>query len=153
MAADLLLAVARETDVHRQRIRGRELLRALQQHPELALVVGDAARVGPLVAHRQLERLRLPLVQRRGRLHVEVAVEEDGRLAVGTAGSRDLAERELAFAERRQLGGSAGPADEVAHPFACAMHLLCVGGIGADARDREELAELRLPRLVHGGGL
>ena len=48
---------------------------------DLALVVAGAARVDVVAAHFGLERRRLPLVQRIGRLHVVVAVEEDGRLA------------------------------------------------------------------------
>ena len=50
VAADLLLAVAREAQVDRQRVRLDEPLRRLEDDPELALVVGDAARVRPLVA-------------------------------------------------------------------------------------------------------
>ena len=49
VAADLLLAVAREAEVDRQRVRLDEPLRRLEQDAELALVVGDAARVRPLV--------------------------------------------------------------------------------------------------------
>ena len=60
LAADLLLAVRDEADVDRERSVGGEQAGRVQQHPELALVVRDAARVEPLVADRRLERIRLP---------------------------------------------------------------------------------------------
>ncbi len=84
VAADLFLAVAREAQVDRQPAFGREQLRALEQRPELALVVRDAARVQPLAAHGRLERLALPELERRRRLHVEVAVDEDRRRVCGS---------------------------------------------------------------------
>ena len=43
-----------------------ELLGRLQLHPELALVVGDAARVEPLAADGRLERIGLPELERVG---------------------------------------------------------------------------------------
>ena len=107
VAADLLLAVEREAEIDRQRVRLDEPLRGLEHEQELALVVGDAARVRPLAADLELERVGLPEVERRGRLDVEVVVDEDGRRVAGAVGGRDLAEHELALAERRQLGGAA----------------------------------------------
>ena len=47
VAADLLLAVERDAEVDRQRARLDEPLRGLEHEPELALVVGDAARRTP----------------------------------------------------------------------------------------------------------
>ena len=78
LPADLLLAVAGDPQMltGSAPVRG-EQRRALQQRPELALVVRDAARVEPLVANRRLERLAVPELERRRRLHVEVAVDED----------------------------------------------------------------------------
>ena len=142
-AADLLLAVAREAQVDRQRVRLDELLRGLQQDEELALVVGDAARVRPLVLDRELERVGLPELERRRRLHVEVAVAEDGRRVLRIVRRADLAERELLLAERRQLGGAADPPDEVADPLAGALDVVAVRRIGADPRDRDELTAAR----------
>src|SRR5205814_10137427 len=153
VAADLLLAVAGEAQVDRERVRLDELLRRLEQDEDLALVVGDAARVRPAVPHRQLERLALPEVERRGRLHVEVAVAEDRGRPLGVAGRRDLAQRELLLAERGQLGGAPDPADELADPLPGALHVLAVRRVGTHARNRDELTELVAPGLVHGARL
>ena len=51
VATRLLLAVADHTEAHGERPVGDELLDRLQLHPELALVVGNTARVEPLAAH------------------------------------------------------------------------------------------------------
>ena len=56
------------------------------------------------------------------------------------------------FAVVLELGLPAGGADEVAHPLAGAHDVAGVRGIGADARDAEELGELLHPvcrRLRH----
>ena len=116
--ADLLLAVAGDADVHGQCVLGGKRRRSLEQQVELALVVGDAARVQPLVADRRLERRALPPVERGRRLDVEVAVDEDGCGRVGIAGRPQLAERERPPVEVGQLGGAAGGADERAQPLA-----------------------------------
>ena len=63
-AADLLLAVAGEAHVHRQLTRLGEQFRRLHQPEELPLVVGDPPRVEPSVAAAELERLRLPELER-----------------------------------------------------------------------------------------
>ena len=60
VAADLLLAVEREAEVDRQRARLDEPLRRLEEEPELALVVGDAAPVRPLAADRRARTGRTP---------------------------------------------------------------------------------------------
>ena len=103
VAADLLLAVARDPDVHGELGVLRQELRRLDERVQLALVVGDPAAVVPAVALGQLERRRLPQVDRRGRLHVVVAVDHDRRRAAVAGGGRDLPEDELALAERRHL--------------------------------------------------
>ena len=74
LAADLLLAVRDDAQVDRQGALGREQARRVSEHPELALVVGGAPRVEPLAADGRLERVRLPEIERRRRLHVEVRV-------------------------------------------------------------------------------
>ena len=83
MAAALLLAVTGEPHVHGQRALGCEERRGLEQEVELALVVGDAARIEPAVPDRRLERRALPSVERIRRLNVEVTVRDDGRRGVG----------------------------------------------------------------------
>ena len=79
MAAGLLLPVAADPQVDGQLVAGAQLLRRLQEHEELALVVGDAASVEPFVAKRRFERVGLPQLERRRRLDVEVPVTDDGR--------------------------------------------------------------------------
>ena len=79
LTADLLLGVEREADVHRQLAGGGELARGLDEDEQLSLVVGDTACVEPAVALGELERRRLPEIERIRRLHVEVRVAEDGR--------------------------------------------------------------------------
>ena len=79
VAAGLLLAVAADPQVDGQLAAGAQLLRRLQEHEELALVVGDAASVEPFVAKRRFERVGLPQLERRRRLDVEVPVTDDGR--------------------------------------------------------------------------
>ena len=149
VAADLLLPVAGEAEVDRERVRLDEPLRRLEQDPDLALVVGDPARVRPLVADGQLVRVGLPEVERRRRLHVEVPVAEHRRRGCRIVRRGNLAERELLLPERRQLRGAADPPDEVADPLARPLHVLAVRGIRAHARDRDELLQLLVPGLIH----
>ena len=116
LAADLLLAVRDDANVDRQRAVGCEQTGRVQQHPELALVVGDAAGVDPFVANRRLERVGLPELERRRRLHVEVAVAEDRRRTRGVGRRSDLADderslpvRDRARPRRRRAGSSPRP--------------------------------------------
>ena len=61
-------------------------LGGLEVHDELALVVAGAAGVDDVVLVARLERRPHPLVERIGRLHVVVAVDEHRRGALaGTA--------------------------------------------------------------------
>ena len=153
VAADLLFAVAREAQVDRKRVRLDELLRRLQEDEELALVVGDPARIRPLVLDRERERVALPQLERRGRLHVEMPVTENRRGVLGIGRGPDLAERELLLAERRQIGGAADAPDEVADPLARPLHVLAVRRIGAHRGNRQKFTEFVVPGLVHGARL
>ena len=101
VAADLLLAVAAEPDVDRQLARPCELAGGREQQVELALVVDRAAAVEVAVAELRLERIALPELERRRRLHVEVAVAEDGRRRPASGGG-DLADRERAGRSSRR---------------------------------------------------
>ena len=81
---DFLLAF--EDDLHVDReLPGLLQVRldGLEVHEDLALVVGRAARVDLAVANGGFKRRRLPQLERVDRLHVVVAVEEDGRRALG----------------------------------------------------------------------
>ncbi len=112
----------------------------LDRDEHRSLVVRHAARVEPSIANRRRERRTVPLVERVGRLHVVVPVDERGQrarraepLAVhdGIAGRRDRADRDRSGGRelrrdpsrrRRDVGG--------------------VRGIGAHARNRRELDQL-----------
>ena len=119
--------------------------RALQQRPELALVVGDAARVKPLVADGRLERLRCPRARA-----APAAARRSGRRRGSSARRRarraDLADRRAAAASLDELGLAAGAPHEVAHPLPRPPHVAGVRGVRADARDAEQLARARRAR-------
>jgi hypothetical protein len=153
VAADLLLAVAGDPDVHRKRTLRAEQRGGLQQRIELALVVGDAARVEPLAADRGLERRALPELERRRRLDVEVPVDENRRRPVGAAGGPQLADDERTFAVGNEVGLTARGENEVAYPLAREDDVARVGGLGADARDAQELGELVQPGRIHGAAV
>src|SRR5918999_1669168 len=149
VAADLLLAVAGDSYVHRQRIRRGELGRRAELRVQLTLVVDGAARVEPAVANGRLEGRRHPLVERRRRLHVEVAVDENRGRILGVRGGANLAYGErISSAAGYDVGASAGLPNEVAHPLASASHVVGVRGVGANARDAKEVLELLQPRLI-----
>ena len=149
VAAGLLLAVAGEAEVDRELSGARELLRRLEQHVQLALVVDDAARDEVLAVHGRIERAAVPEVERRRRLDVEVAVAEHrGRAAV--RGRTDLADGERLSLPVDQLGVAARAADAFADPFARALHVIRVRRVGAHARDAQELGKLVEPGLLHG---
>ena len=115
VAPHLLLAVARDAQVDRELARGREQLRRLEEHVQLALVVDDAAAEEPTVALDELERLGLPELERIGRLDVEVPVAEDRRRASprrrrrGSRRSREAAPPTARPRPRLPRGGRAPP--------------------------------------------
>ena len=117
LPADLLLAVRDDAEVDRERALGREQPGRVQEHPQLALVVGDAARVQPLAADRRLEGIRLPELERRRRLDVEVAVAEDRRRARRLPRRGDLADDERPLAPRDELRLAAAAPDLVRDPL------------------------------------
>ena len=151
VAADLLLTVGDDSDVHGQRVLLSKQLGRLQEREELALVVGDAARVVPAVALGELERRRLPEVERGGRLDVVVPVDHHGRrIAAAVRVRRDVADDQFSLPVLDELGLTACALDEVAHPFRRAAHVGFMSRVGTDARDRDELAQLVNPGLLHG---
>ena len=141
-SADLLLAVTAEADVHGQLPVARQIRGGAKQRPELALVVGDASRVEPAVAHLGLEGLAFPQLERRGRLHVEVAVAEDQRSSARVVARRDEAVDEGPLARPGELCRSAGAANELEDPVGRGSHVARPGWIGAHARDPQKLDKL-----------
>ena len=142
VAADLLLAVAREPDVHRQLALGAQQLDRLQKHEQVRLVVRDTARVEDAVAVRQLERWRLPELERVGRLDVEVRVAEDGRRRAGVTGRGHLADDKRLARRLDHVRLPSGRPDALAHPLGGAPHVGGLRVISADRRDRYQLGKL-----------
>ena len=141
VGAQLLLALDQHPDVARERPVDREQrLDRRERREDLALVVGDAARVEAAVAHLGLERRRGPeLVRRRG-LDVVVAVDEDGRRALGV---EPLAVDDRVAARLEQADAlEADPLEVAEEPPRSGVHVGGVLGRGADARDAQELAQL-----------
>ena len=141
LPAALLLALDDEVDVERRHAVGiaRGLV-GLEQAVDLALVVGGAAAVEAPLAHGGVERRRLPLLERIGRLDVIVPVDEQ----------RGLPRHPRAL---RPHDGMSFSLDEVHHGAAQAAELVhqphggapAVGRMGRErthARDRKELGQL-----------
>ena len=77
---DFLVALEEEAEVHRRAAGALQpRLGRREVHEELALVVAGAAGVDDVVLVARLERRPHPLVERIGRLHVVVAVDEHRR--------------------------------------------------------------------------
>ena len=145
--ARLLLALEDVADVDREATARREDGRGRHQvEVDLALVVGGAAAEHPPSVHDRLERRRRPEVQRVDRLDVVVAVDQDGRRALGMQpiavddgmagrlGDLDVLEADPSHRIRQPLGGASA-----------------VDGMrrdAGDARDPEELLVRGDPRLV-----
>ena len=140
-AAHFLFALDEELDVDRQAPVLLDVrLDGLDVHEHLALVVGGAARVDLAVAHRRLERRGGPQVQRVHRLHVVVAVEEDGRLAgrVEPVAVHHRIARRLDQLHVLEAGGAA----RVGGPLGAAANVGGVLGQRRNAGNREVLLEL-----------
>jgi hypothetical protein len=152
VAARLLLAVAGEAQVDRQRALPGEALRRLQQEEELALVVRDAATQEPLALDGRVERGHAPELERVGRLDVEMPVAEDGRRTVRVLRRADLTDRERRAFPVGQLGRPAGRAQLLAQPFARPPDVVGVRRVGGDARDADPLRQLLDQLGCHGGG-
>ena len=140
VAARLLLAVAHHPEGHGQRALACQRRDRLELHPELPLVIGDAPRVEPLAAHLGRERIALPELERVRRLDVVVPVHEHRR---GPRRAGNLADVEPSVLLHLRL--AAERANPVADPVGGAPDVGRVRGIGAHARDREEVAELVEP--------
>ena len=155
LAAGLLLAFEQELHVDRQLAGGlQQALDGFDLDVDLALVVAGAARVDVVAAHFGLERRRLPLVQRIGRLHVVVAVEQERRLARRAQPFR--VDQRIALAFDQFGDGHPGRAQFVDGEFGRAPDVRLVLGKRADAGNAEEgfqsFQEVGLVLLVVGHG-
>ncbi len=157
LAADLLLGVEGEANVDRKLPGSCELMRGADEHEELGLVVRDPAGEEPTVPLGQLERRRVPEVERVGRLDVEVRVADDRGRSLGARARTDLADDERSASVRRDgVGLSSRLANPSRNPLGCLDDVVRVCGIGAHGRDGDQLGELVAKLLVrrrHGRGV
>ena len=109
----------------------------LEVHVDLALVVHRAARVELAVAQHRLERRRGPQLERLGRLHVVVAVEQRGGLCRARPATRRRppGARRSAPPRRASCRVLRRCSRDSARRSA-RMSALC-SGLGADARDAQ----------------
>ena len=151
-APALLLALDHHLEVDRQRSPALEVrFDRLDVHERLPLVVGRAARDDVAVFDDGLERRALPQVERVGRLHVVVAVDEDRRGVVGDVvlGVDDgvaarLHHVHLLHADAAEVGGE---------PLGGAARVVVVVGVGGDRGDAEPVGELVDERVGVGLGV
>ena len=137
LAAGLLFAFEQELHVDRQLAGGlQQALHGLDLDVDLALVVAGAARENVVAADLRLEGRRFPLVQRIGRLHVVVAVEQDGGLARRAQPFR--IDQRIAFAFDQLGGGHPRRAQFVQGEFGGAPDIGLVFRERADARNAQE---------------
>lgn len=140
-AAALLLALDQEFEVDREPpIALQERFRHQDRDQQRSLVVGSAARVQPLVPHRRLEGRRAPGPERLGRLHVVVAVDQDGRRG---RGAQPLGcDHRMAAGRTDRNPLETGRAEPLGDEPRRQLDVRLVGRLGADARDRAKPAEL-----------
>ena len=96
----------------------------------------------------RLERRRGPLVERIGRLHVVVAVDQRDRLA----GHRRRLGKDDRMAGGFDRARSSRPSclNRVDHPVGGFAHVGSVARVGADARDAQQIGEVVDERLAVG---
>ena len=107
----------------------------------MRLVVRHTASDERAVPLHELPRIGLPELERLGRLHVEVGVDESGRCAAPGRGG-DLADDERPTAALLELCGAAGAANALCDPLGGAADIAGPFRVGAHGGDRDELREL-----------
>ncbi len=149
-AAAFLLALDEELEVDRRRAGDAVEGGGHEDRGEhRSLVVGGAAGIEPVVAHFGLEGRALPAVQGIGRLHVVVAVDEDGRR--GGIDEPLTEDAGMAAGIDALHHGNAGVSEPGRDEVGGARDVGGEGRIGADARDAAERLE-GFERLVGVSG-
>jgi hypothetical protein len=148
-AAALLLALEHHAEVDRQPAGPLQpALRRQQERERRPLVVGAAAGAHLAVDDRRLERRRLPQLQRLGRLHVVVAVDQQRGPVV--AGGRGVAVDRGQPAALEQAGLEPGVLQAGAKERRGPARVLVTVALGAHRRDAQEGEELVEKGLVMG---
>jgi hypothetical protein len=112
--------------------------KGLDAGEDVALVVRDAAGVEGATPDRGLERFALPQVEGLGRLHVVVAVGEEGAVAASYLGVDDRVPFGLHDADFR-----AGVAQLVCYPLGAPSETPVLVRAGGDRGHPQELLQLR----------
>jgi hypothetical protein len=149
LAADLFLAFSDDDDVHRQLLPHREMgFERFDVQKKLPLIVDRATSEDLSIPYRRLERGRSPQLERLGRLHVVVTVDD----------YRRRARRIFPFTDDYWMSGGwmnrcrdADPVERGLEPFGRALRVIVVLGFRAHARNPQELEQLHAnARVVVG---
>ena len=147
--ADLLFALEEKDHVHRQVTVGFQgFLDAEEVGEMLALVVGRSAGVDLVTDEGRFEGRGIPFGNRIDRLHVVVAIDQDG----GTARLRCAAGHEDGMTGRLvEFCQEPHRAAFVHEEFGAAPHVFAMTAIRRDTREAEEVEEFG-ELWAHGGG-
>ena len=108
---------------------------------DLALVVGGTTSKEVAVSNGGFERGRSPEIERLGRLHVIVAVKEDGGFARSFQRFRIDEWVEIRGYDLNRF--KSGGAQVIGHPARTSFDVRLVLALSADARDSQEFTKLR----------
>ncbi len=112
----------------------------MQERQEVALVVGGTTRVDAAIAQVGLERVRVPLLDRRDALHVVVAVDQDRRRVITRCAQ--LADGQRVPRRRDDSRRPAGLLDAVAHEARGSLEVARIAVAGRDRRDPKPRVQL-----------
>ena len=144
--ADFFLALDHQLHVDRHaQARLQAGFEGLYVHVNLTLVVIRSPSEYAPVPHRRLERRRLPELHRVHRLYVIVAVHEQGR----QIGIHDVFGNDdrLPFGLDDLDRGHPRTPNVVSYPVSASLDILRMPRLGADAGNRQELAEFLLETI------
>ena len=139
-AADLLLALDQHDQVDRQ-IAGllQGLLHAENMRENLALVIAGAARGDDAVLDAGIEWGPMPEIERIDRLHVVVAIDQDGRTSCFPRSTPHDDRMPWRF---MSLGSQSDGREFLFQPVGTVEHLLLVFRVGRDASEAKKIDEL-----------
>ena len=140
-AADFLLALDQHDEIHRQiALLLHRLLDAEDVREDLPLVIARAARGDDAVLDAGIERRTMPQIERVDRLHIIVAVKQDGRASLLIRGPRAT-----------MIGCPGVSCCTASRPMAVSLvfsqsaqaeDLVFIIGVRGDAAEAEEIDEL-----------